>query len=84
MNLPQPVSNTDFFLVAIIDKLEEIRVAVIDVESELQKLSSATPPSPQPAKVHVTVDASKVAELVDKHMAQVIADSRVTLRTKKP
>lgn len=85
MSLPQPISNSDFFLAAIIEKLEEIRIAVIDVESELQKLSSATQSTQQP-KVSVTVDASKVAEIVNKRMDQIINEHTpiAAKLTKKP
>lgn len=63
MELPQPVSNTDVYLVAMIEKLEEIRIGLVDVESELQKLNTATQSTP---KAVIQLDADKVADAISK------------------
>jgi hypothetical protein len=66
MNLPQPLTNSDFFLKAVVDKLEEIRMAVIDVESELQKLNAATQSTPiEQPKILVQLDADKIASAIN-------------------
>lgn len=63
MELPQPVSNTDVYLVAMIEKLEEIRIGLVDVEMELQKLNAATQSTP---KTVIQLDADKVADAISK------------------
>lgn len=63
MELPQPVSNTDVYLVAMIEKLEEIRIGLVDVEMELQKLNAATHSTP---KTVIQLDADKVADAISK------------------
>ncbi len=68
MALPNPVSNTDVFLMAVINKLEEIRVAVIDVESELQKLNAATQSTPA-QKTVIQLDAKKISDAINQAIA---------------
>lgn len=63
MELPQPVTNTDVYLVTMIEKLEEIRIGLVDVEMELQKLNAATQSTP---KTVIQLDADKVADAISK------------------
>jgi hypothetical protein len=56
VKLPQPVTTTDFLLVALLEKLEEIRCGLIDVEGELQRLNNAATQKPQ-----IALDVDKLA-----------------------
>lgn len=76
MQVPQPITNTDVYLAAVLNALIELNERFARVENELQQFNAATQSTRKPT-VQVTVDASKVGEIVNQRIDQIIRENKV-------
>lgn len=69
--LPQPITNTDVFLAAVLDALIDLNEQFQRVEKELQRLNTVATQKPS-----IQLDASKVATQITAAMQQPPNKSR--------
>lgn len=67
INLPQPVTNTDVYLAAVLDALIDVNERLARVEIELQNLNKA---ATQKQPIQVQLDAIRLSEAIDAAQAK--------------
>jgi hypothetical protein len=63
--LPQPITNTDVYLGAVLDALIELNERMARMENELQRLNTVATQKPS-----IQLDATKVANQITNAMQQ--------------